>query len=89
MEALLSSQIIPLRTHWKQRRPPSLPAFTLKSTETLQRKRVGMVNAEPFNSVSVSVQAVQAETFGRFDNTLPTKGMVSSVSNQQKRIESW
>lgn len=78
----MRSQITPIGAHYKQHHSVFIPKLSLKLRTNLCRSRVGMIkHSQSFNSVSASVQPLEASALGRFENTLPSKGIISSLLN--------
>lgn len=78
----MRSQIFPVGAHYKQQHSVFIPKFSLKLRTNLCRGRVGMMkHSKSFNSVAASVQPLEASALGRSENTLPSKGIISSSLN--------
>ncbi|OMO53148.1 Phosphoserine phosphatase SerB [Corchorus capsularis] len=74
MEGLASSRIIPIQAACKRHYSSFLPTFSFQLRKNTKRVQVWMMKRpNSFDSITASVQPLQASTTGQFDNKQPSK----------------
>ncbi|KDP31347.1 hypothetical protein JCGZ_11723 [Jatropha curcas] len=74
MEGLVHSRISPIHPTCRQYRSRFIPAFSLHLKRNLTGGRIGfMKHPQSLNSVTASVQPLEASSLSRFNNAVPSK----------------